>query len=65
MVLSIIARLLSAAVSVFMLMCTIRILLTWVPGADTGRGGQLLRSATDPYLGFFSRFPLQMPPGVF
>jgi YggT family protein len=58
MVLSIVARLLSAAASIYMLMCTVRILITWVPGMDTGRGGELLRAATDPYLRFFSRFRL-------
>ncbi|HET7839151.1 MAG TPA: YggT family protein [Rectinemataceae bacterium] len=58
MVLSIVARILSAAVSIYMLMCTVRILMTWVPGIDTGRGGELLRSTTDPYLRFFSRFRL-------
>ena len=56
MALSLIARLLSAAVTVYMLLCTIRILMTWVPGLDGGRGGELLRGATDPYLRFFSRF---------
>jgi YggT family protein len=56
--LSIIARLLSAAVTVYMLMCTVRILLTWVPGADGGRGGRVLARAVDPYLRFFSRFPV-------
>jgi YggT family protein len=55
-VFSIIARVLGAAVTVYMLLCALRIFLTWVPRSDLGRAGQLLSSAVDPYLGFFSRF---------
>jgi len=57
-VLSIIARVLSAAVSIYMLLCTLRVLVSWLPSLDLGRSGDLLASATDPYLGFFSRFPV-------
>lgn len=39
-----------------MLACSLRILLTWVPGVDTGRAGELLSRAVDPYLLWFSRF---------
>ncbi len=57
MLVSIVARLLSAFVSVYMILCTLRILLSWLPSLDLGRGGELLRAATDPYLDFFARFP--------
>lgn len=56
MALAFIARFLGALVSIYMLACAARILLTWVPGVDTGRGGELLAKAVDPYLGWFRRF---------
>lgn len=56
MTLSIIARVLGAAVSIYMLLCLLRVFLTWVPGANLGRPGELLETVTEPYLGFFSRF---------
>jgi YggT family protein len=56
MALSFIARFLSAIVVVYMLGCSLRILLTWMPGLDTGRAGELVARAVDPYLGWFRRF---------
>lgn len=56
MVFSIIARVIGAAVTVYMLACAIRIFLTWVPRSDLGNPGRVLASAVDPYLGFFARF---------
>jgi YggT family protein len=55
--LSYIARFLSAAVSVYMILCFLRVVSSWLPGVDLGRGGRILESAVDPYLGFFSRMP--------
>ena len=56
MVFSLIARVLGAAVTVYMLLCALRIFLTWVPRNNIGRAEELLTQAVDPYLGFFSRF---------
>lgn len=56
MILSIIARILGAAVTVYMLACAVRIFLTWVPRSDLGSAGRVLSAAVDPYLGFFARF---------
>lgn len=56
MILSILTRILGAAVTLYMLACTIRIFLTWVPGTDLGTPGRLLSAAVDPYLRFFARF---------
>ncbi|HUX36544.1 MAG TPA: YggT family protein [Rectinemataceae bacterium] len=56
MILSLLARILGAAVTVYMLACAIRIFLTWVPRSDLGSAGRFLSSAVDPYLGFFARF---------
>lgn len=55
MVLQIIARVLSAVVSVYMVLCFLRVLSSWLPGVDLGRPGDILASATDPFLGLFSR----------
>lgn len=56
MVLSIVARVLSAAVSVYFFLCMLRVFMSWVPRADLGRGGEILKRVVDPYLGYFSRF---------
>ena len=56
MILSIFARILGAAVTVYMFACAVRIFLTWVPRNDLGRPAKVLASAVDPYLGFFGRF---------
>lgn len=55
MALSIIARVLSAAVSVYMVLCFLRILSSWLPSLDLGRAGGVLAAITDPFLGLFSR----------
>ena len=55
MVLQIIARVLSAVVSVYMVLCFLRVLSSWLPGVDLGKPGDILASATDPFLGLFSR----------
>ncbi len=56
MALSYLARFLSAVVVLYMLACSARIILTWVPGVPTGRAGEILSRAVDPYLGWFRRF---------
>ena len=56
MILSTIARILAALVIVYIFLCSARVLMTWVPGLDTGRGGEFLARATDPYLNWFRRF---------
>jgi len=48
-------RALAAATTVYMLLCTLRILLTWVPRDDTGKAGALLARAVDPWLAIFSQ----------
>jgi len=56
-VLSIIARVLSAVISVYFFLCVMRVIISWVPQLELGRGGEILKRTVDPYLGFFSRFP--------
>jgi YggT family protein len=57
-VVSIIARVLSAAVSIYMILCFLRVLVSWLPDLDLGAAGEVLARVTDPYLGLFSRIPL-------
>lgn len=56
MVLSIVARILNAAVIVYIFLCAARVLMSWVPNLDSGRGGQILARVVDPYLRWFRRF---------
>lgn len=51
-----IARILSAVVSVYMLLIFVRIILTWFSGVNFGKPYQVLSSITDPYLYYFRRF---------
>jgi YggT family protein len=51
-----IARVLNAAVIVYVFLCAARVLMSWLPGLDAGRGGQLLARVADPYLNWFRRF---------
>lgn len=53
--LSIIARIFSAAVSIYIVLCFLRILVTWLPNLDLGRPGEVLARLTDPYLRLFAR----------
>lgn len=55
MILSIVARVLNVAVIVYIFLCVARVLMSWVPGIDAGRGGEILASLVDPYLSRFRR----------
>ena len=57
MVLSIVARVLSAGVFIYFFLCIMRVIVSWIPQLELGRGGELLKAAVDPYLNFFRRFP--------
>jgi len=57
LVFSIVARVLGAGVSVYFFLCVVRVIMTWVPQLDLGKGGELLKRSVDPYLRFYSRFP--------
>jgi len=57
-ILSTIARVLNAAVIVYVFLCAARVLMSWVPRLDAGRGGDILARVTDPYLNFFRRFKI-------
>jgi YggT family protein len=57
-VLSIIARILNAVVIVYVFLCAARVLMSWVPSLDAGKGGAILARVTDPYLNYFRRFKI-------
>jgi len=38
-----------------MFVCSARVLMSWIPGLDAGKGGMLIKAAADPYLGLFRR----------
>ena len=51
-----ILRIINAALTVYMILLFVRILLTWFSGPSMGRPAELLKAITDPYLNFFRRF---------
>jgi YggT family protein len=55
-ILATIARVLNAAVIVYIFLCAARVLMSWVPNVDSGRGGAILARVVDPYLNWFRRF---------
>jgi YggT family protein len=55
---SLIARILNVAVIIYIFLCAARVLMSWVPSLDGGRGGEILARITDPYLNWFRRFKL-------
>ncbi|MFA6938550.1 MAG: YggT family protein [Treponema sp.] len=54
-VVSTIFRVLSALVSIYTLLCFIRIILTWIPGLSYTKFGQFLAKVCDPYLNLFRK----------
>jgi YggT family protein len=56
MILSVVARIFSAIVSLYMVACAVRIFILWAPGFNSGKIGVFLARITDPYLRFFSRY---------
>jgi YggT family protein len=53
-----IARSLNAIVIIYVFLCAARVLMTWLPGLDTGRVGEILARIVDPYLNWFRRFKI-------
>ncbi|MBQ0051956.1 MAG: YggT family protein [Treponema sp.] len=49
-------RIISALISLYTLLCFVRIMLTWFPGAEYSKFGRVLSQACDPYLNLFKRF---------
>ena len=51
-----IMRVVSSAISIYMIVLFIRILMTWFQGIRHGRTMEILRKVTDPYLNWFRQF---------
>lgn len=49
-------QLLTAGLTLYMILIIIRIMLTWFSGADLGRPVEILQRLTDPYLNWWRRF---------
>ena len=47
---------LASVVSIYTLLCFIRVMLSWFPGAEYSKFGQVLSQMCDPYLDVFRRF---------
>lgn len=53
----IIFNLITTAISIYTLLCLIRIVLTWLPDLNNSAFGRFLSKACDPYLNLFRRIP--------
>jgi len=62
--LSTVFRLLGAATSIYMLLCVVRVFLSWFPASAIGRPAELVERATDPYLLLWKRIPFLQAGGV-
>ena len=58
MIFSTIARVLNAVVIIYVFLCAARVLMSWLPSLDTGKGGEILGRVVDPYLNWFRRFKI-------
>lgn len=54
-ILSVVFKILSVIVSVYTLLCFIRIILTWIPNASYSKFASFLSNICDPYLNLFNR----------
>lgn len=52
----IIFSLLAAALSLYAMMCFVRIILTWIPSLNYSKFGHFMAAACDPYMNYFRRF---------
>ncbi|MDD3981845.1 MAG: YggT family protein [Spirochaetales bacterium] len=58
MVLTTVMRILGGLSSLYMLLCSLRVFMTWIPGIRLGKAERILAAAVDPFLGMFSRIKL-------
>lgn len=52
----IIFSLLAAAISLYTMMCFVRIILTWIPSLNYSKFGHFMATLCDPYMNYFRRF---------
>lgn len=58
MLISVLARILSVITSLYMILCAIRVFMSWAPGLQLGKLDYYLARLVDPYLSIFSRMTL-------
>lgn len=58
--LRLIFNLLASAVTLYGILCFVRIILTWFPGVNYSQLGRFLSTMCDPYMNLFSRLPLRI-----
>ena len=58
MVLTIVMRILGGLISLYMLLCSLRVFMTWIPQIHLGKAERILAAIVDPFLGMFSRIKL-------
>ncbi|HQO45133.1 MAG TPA: YggT family protein [Rectinema sp.] len=58
MVFSTLAKIVSSLVSLYMVLCIIRIFFSWIPSLTDTKWGKLIARLTDPYLNLFRGFSL-------
>lgn len=51
---------LSATVSLYTTLCFVRIILTWIPGLNFSKAGQILSAICDPWLNLFRKIPFKI-----
>jgi len=64
MILTVLARIVSVVVSIYMLLCIVRIFFSWMPSLMTTKWGRLIAGLTDPYLELFRPIALFRTPNV-
>lgn len=52
----IVFSLLATALSLYAMMCFVRIILTWIPSLNYSKFGHFMAAACDPYMSYFHRF---------
>lgn len=53
-----IARVAGLITTAYMLLCTVRVCMSWLPGVQLGKAGRVIAALVDPFFGFFSRIPI-------
>ena len=52
--------LLIKGISLYTTLCFVRIILTWIPGLEYSKVGQILSAICDPYLKLIKKIPLNL-----
>ncbi|MBP6958622.1 MAG: YggT family protein [Spirochaetia bacterium] len=64
MVFSTLAKIVSSLVSLYMILCIVRIFFSWIPSLTDTKWGRLIAGLTDPYLNLFRSFSLFRTPAI-